>query len=161
MMNKIILISGLALALALATEFKYLSNAVAPQRQATPQSSPLPEARVLGLLGDEALAAPTTVLANKDFQVTITTTGSGCEREGDTSVIISEDSATVMVYDFTMATRPGVACSLVLKRLRHTATLRFTKPGMALIRVWGRRFGSDTPLPVGAPTVLEHRVMVR
>ena len=161
-MNKIIPISGLALALALATGFKYLSGAVALQRQAKPQSAPPQEARVLGLLDERAndVSAPDTVLSGEDFQVTITTTGSGCERAADTGVLVSEDSATVMVYDFTTATRPGVACTMILKRLRHTVNLRFTKRGKALIRVWGRRVGSDTP-PAGAPIVLERRVTVR
>jgi hypothetical protein len=162
-MNKIIPICGLALALVLATGFKRLSDAVALQRQAKPQSAPPQEARVLGLLAESAndtFVAPGAVLAGEDFQVTITTTGSGCERAADTGVIVSEDGATVMVYDFTKATHPGVACTMILKRLRHTVTLRFTRRGKALIRVWGRRVGSDTPA-AGAPIVLERRVTVR
>lgn len=161
-MNKIIPIGGLALSLALAIGFKYLSGPVAAQRQAKPQSTPAREARVLGILDEnanDALVAPAAVRAGEDFQVTITTTGGGCERAGDTGVIVSENGATVMVYDFTTATHPGVACTMIFKQLRHTVTLRFTKPGEALIRVWGRRVGSDTP-PVGAPAVLERRVTV-
>ena len=163
MTNKIIPISCLALALALATGFMRLSGTIASQRQTTPQFFPSQEARVLGILDEsanDALAAPATVQAGVDFQVTITTIGSGCEREADTGVILSENGATVMVYDFTKATHPGVACAMILKHLRHTVTLRFTKRGKALIRVWGRRVGSDTPM-AGAPTVLEHHVTVR
>ena len=163
MTNKIIPISGLALALALATGVMRLNGAVASQRRTTPQYQPPQEARVLGILDEsanDALVAPATVMAGESFQVTITTIGSGCEREADTGVIVSEDGATVMVYDFTKATRPGVACTMILKRLRHTVILRFTKRGKALIRVWGRSVGSDTPL-AGAPTVLERQVTVR
>jgi len=165
MTNKIIPISGLALALALALApgFMRLSGAVASQRRTTPQYQPPQEARMLGILeegANDALVAPAAVMAGEYFQVTITTIGSGCEREGDTGVIVSEDSAAVMVYDFTKATHPGVACTMILKHLRHTVTLRFTKRGKALIRVWGRRVGSDTPL-AGAPTVLERQVTVR
>jgi hypothetical protein len=163
MTNKIIPISGLALALALAPGFMRLSGAVASQRRTTPQYQPPQEARMLGILeegANDALVAPAAVMAGEYFQVTITTIGSGCEREGDTGVIVSEDSAAVMVYDFTKATHPGVACTMILKHLRHTVTLRFTKRGKALIRVWGRRVGSDTPL-AGAPTVLERQVTVR
>jgi hypothetical protein len=162
MTNKIIHISGLALALALVTGIMRLSGAVASQRQTTPQYTPPQEARVLGILDEsenEALVAPSAVPIGEDFQVTITTIGSGCEREADAGVIVSEDGATVMVYDFTKANRPGVACAMIHKRLRHTVTLRFTKRGKALIRVWGRRVGSDTPL-AGAPIVLERRVTV-
>ena len=163
MTNKIIPISCLALALALATGLMRLSGAVASQRRTTPQYAPPQESRVPGILDEsanDALVAPSAVMAGENFQVTITTIGSGCEREADTGVIVSEDSATVMVYDFTKATHPGVACAMIFKQLRHTITLRFTKRGNALIRVWGRRVGSDTPLG-GAPTVLERRVTVR
>jgi len=165
-MKKLITLGGLALALALATGFKNLNSAVAPrasQPQAPARSMPTPEARILGLIDDranDALIVPRTVSAGEDFQVTMTTIGSGCERAADTGVIVTENSATVMVYDLTVATHPGVACTMVLKRLPHTITLRFTKRGEALIRVWGRRVGPDTP-PLGVPTVLEHRVMVK
>jgi hypothetical protein len=161
-MNKIIRTSCLALTLAFATGFfYYLSGAVVSR--ATSQSDPPPEARILGLLdvsGNDALAAPASVRAGEDFQLKITTTGSGCEREGDTGVILMDDSATVMVYDFTTATRPGVACTMIFKRLNHTVNLRFSKPGTAIIRVWGRKVGYDTP-PMGVPTVLERSVTVR
>jgi hypothetical protein len=163
MKNKLIPISGLALALALASGFMRLSGAVASQRRTIQQYAPSQEARVLGILDEsanDAVVAPTTVPAGEDFQVTITTIGSGCEREADSGVIVSENGATVMVYDFTKATHPGVACAMILKHLRHTVTLRFTKRGKALIRVWGRRIGSDTPM-AGAPTVLERHVTVR
>ena len=123
---------------------------------------PTREARILGLVDERAndtVITPSTVSVGEDFQVTVTTTGSGCEREGDTDVIVTENSATVMVYDFTSAIRPGVVCTTEFKRLPHNVTLRFTKPGEALIQVWGRRVGLYTP-PVGVPTVLERRVMV-
>jgi hypothetical protein len=165
MTNKIIPISGLALALALAlaTGFMRLSGAVASQLRIKPQYQPPQESRVLGILEEgakDALVAPSNVMAGEDFQVTITTIGSGCEREADTGVIVSENGATVMVYDYTTATHPGVACTMILKHLRHTVTLRFTKRGKALIQVWGRRVGSDTPM-AGTPTVLERQVTVR
>lgn len=65
-----------------------------------------------------------------------------------------------MVYDFTEATHPGVVCIAVIKRLPHTVTLRFEKPGEAVIRVWGRRVGPETP-PLGVPTVLEHPITIK
>jgi hypothetical protein len=39
-------------------------------------------------------------------------------------------------------------------------SLRFEKPGQALIRVWGRRVGPDTP-PFGVPAILEHRLTIK
>jgi hypothetical protein len=92
--------------------------------------------------------------------VTITTFGGGCERKGDEGVLLAENGATVMVYDFTTATRPGVPCTTILSRFTHTVTLRFTQPGEKVIQVWGRRTGPDTPL-AGAPIVIERRVTVQ
>ena len=130
------------------------------------QSTNLPEARILAVIdySDErtkdVITAPATVRVGEDFQITITTSGGGCERAGDTGVLITENSATVMVYDFTTATRPGVACTMIFKQMPHVVSLRFTRPGEAVIQVWGRRIGKDTP-PMGVPTVLERRVMVK
>jgi len=164
-MNKLIIISLLALSLISVTSFKYLHTVVtthAATQQAPQRSGPAREARILGFLDEhfpDTIIAPRAVSVGEDFQVTITTSGSGCDREGDTGVIITESGANVMVYDFTVATHPGVICTAILKRMPHTVTLRFTKPGEAVIRVWGRRGGATIP-PMGEPTVLERRVMV-
>lgn len=166
-MNKLIIAGSLALALAIVAGFKHLNSAIA-SRAAQPQAPGrfmrAREARILGLVDERAndtVIAPSTVSVGEDFQVTVTTTGSGCERAGDTGVVVTENGATVMVYDFTSSIRPGVTCTLEFKRMPHTVTLRFTKPGEALIQVWGRRVGPDTPpVGVGVPTVLERRVMV-
>jgi hypothetical protein len=158
-MAMVLLIAGLARCAA--------APAQAPTAPATPGQAPAAqEARVLGILDFQAegtkdvLTAPDTVAAGADFDITITTVGGGCERAGDTAVLLAETSASVMVYDFTAATHPGVVCTAILKRLPHTASVRFDKPGEALIRVWGRRVGPETP-PAGQPIVLEHRVMVQ
>jgi hypothetical protein len=164
-MNKFIIISLLALSLISVTGFKYLHTAVATHaaaQQAPQRSGPTREARILGFLDEQfpdTIVVPSAVSVGEDFQVTVITSGSGCEREADTGVIVTENGANVMVYDFTAATHPGVVCLAVLKRLPHTVTLRFTKPGEAVIRVWGRRGGATIP-PMGEPTVLERRVMV-
>lgn len=119
--------------------------------------------RVLGLLNfqgtQDPIIAPATVGVGQPFQVTITTFGNGCVEKGDEGVVISETGASVFVYDFTTATRPGVVCTTILKRLQHTVTLTFTQPGEKVIRVWGRQEGPATPL--GVPVVLEQRVLVQ
>jgi hypothetical protein len=122
------------------------------------------EARVPGTIdfGSESkdvIIAPNKVKAGKDFEVKIATVGGGCEREGDVSVILGENTASLFVYDFTTATQPNVACTMIMKRLEHSATLNFTKPGEAIIRVWGRRIGSDTPAG-GEPMILEKKITV-
>ena len=114
--------------------------------------------------GDEraqdVITAPKSVQVRKDFQLTINTFGSGCESEGDTSVIYSATGATLMVYDVTIAVRPDVVCTAVMRRMPHIVMLRFEKPGVALLRVWGRRVGPETP-PLGVPFVLDHSITVK
>ncbi|MEP7271735.1 MAG: hypothetical protein ABI882_09530 [Acidobacteriota bacterium] len=129
------------------------------------QRTPAREVRILGLLDvslladGETISAPKTVRAGESFQVTVTTSGGGCEKGGDISVILGEAHADLMVFDTTVATRPHVACTMIYKRLAHTATVQFSRTGEAVIRVWGRRVGSDTP-SFGSPTVIEHRLRV-
>lgn len=129
------------------------------------QRAAMQEMRVPGIIdysndrSQDVLKAPTVVRLGEEFQVTINTFGGGCERAGDTSVLVSDTGATIMVYDFTTAIRPGIACTMVLKRMPHVVPMRITQPGEAVIRIWGRRIGSDTP-PVGVPTVIEHRIQV-
>jgi hypothetical protein len=107
----------------------------------------------------DVVSAPERVRVREDFGIRITTFGGGCEREGPTSVVLSETGAEVMVYDVTRATHPDIVCAAVIRRLPHTVTLRFEKPGQALIRVWGRSAASAAS-PFGEPIVLEHRIAV-
>ena len=133
---------------------------------AKPGARATQEAVVLGIIdfGNEGsknvVTAPSTVAVGEEFKITITTFGSGCEREGTSSTIITATGASIMVYDITAAIRPGVICAAVIKRLPHEVILRFDKPGQGVIRVWGRRVGPDTP-PVGVPVVLEHPVTIK
>jgi hypothetical protein len=123
------------------------------------------EARVPGMLEFQAedaadvVTMPETVQAGEAFDITITTFGGGCDSAGETAVLLTPNTAAVMVYDITTATRPDVICPAVLRRLPHTATLQFDEPGEALIQIWGRRMSADTS-PAGAPVVLERRVTV-
>ena len=133
---------------------------------AKPGARATQEAVVLGIidLGNEGsknvVTAPSTVAVGEEFKITITTFGGGCEREGTSSTIITAEGATIMVYDITSAIHPGVICTAEIKRLPHSLSLRFDKPGQALIRVWGRRVGPDTP-PLGVPAILEHRLTIK
>jgi hypothetical protein len=122
------------------------------------------DARVPGIIdmntqSEFVIETPKSVKAGKNFEVKILTLGGGCEREGDTSVIQGENDAAIFVYDFTTATQPGMACTMELKRLSHTVTLQFKKPGEVIIRLWGRRVGTDTPLG-GEPMILEKKIVV-
>jgi hypothetical protein len=126
-----------------------------------PQQARVPGIIYFGTDGKkDVLSAPTRVGVGEDFEIKITTFGGGCDREGDTTVIILASGAAVMVYDLTVATHPRVICPAVVKRMPHTVTLRFEKPGEALIQIWGRRVSPEAPL-FGVPAVLEHRVTIK
>ena len=134
--------------------------------QGEAQRRPAQEARIPGLLNmspearREVIMVPSSVAVGETFEITVTTSGGGCERAGDTSVVLGQSEANVMIYDMTVATLPNVACTMIYKTLPHKATLKFTKPGEGVIRIWGRRVGSDTT-HFGVPAVLEHRITVR
>lgn len=122
------------------------------------------ESRVPGMLAEPAEAtpvlAPSSVSAGERFEVTITTTGSGCDRLGDTGILQGERDAVIYVYDFTSANRPGVACTMIFKHLTRKVPLAFSQPGEVVIRVWGRRSRQDGT-PGGEPFLIERRVQVR
>jgi hypothetical protein len=125
---------------------------------------PAKEARVLGIIdyngqSQNVITVPKSVKPGKSFDVEIKTQGSGCEREGDTSVIMMQSGASVMLFDFTTATQPGVVCTMVMKTFTHTATLKFDQPGEMLLRVWGRSIGQNTPLD-GEPVIVEKKIKV-
>jgi hypothetical protein len=125
---------------------------------------PGPAQRVLGILSSnetqEAVTAPTTAQVGVPFTVTIITSGGGCEEKGDEGVIVADNGATIMVYDLTTATRPGVLCTTIFKQFTHTVNLSFPQPGEKLIQVWGRRTGPGLPAG-GVPIVVERRVLVQ
>lgn len=122
-------------------------------------------ARVLGMLvsddkqAGDAVSAPASVKAGEEFQVRITTGGNGCVSEGETQLVYSaEKAADLFVYDLTTATGPDVACTMIYKQFTHTATLKFTAPGTAVIRVWARK---QSGAPFGEPVVIEKCITVK
>ena len=141
--------------------FRLAALALVLALEGVPAQQPADLARIPGILQfhDEpttgVLTAPETARVGEEFQVTITTFGGGCEEAGDAGLVLGERNATIHVGDFTSATRPGVVCTAILKRLPHTLTLRFTEPGEAVVRVWGRQVGRYTPAG-GSPVVLEY-----
>ncbi|MEZ5346565.1 MAG: hypothetical protein R2681_13525 [Pyrinomonadaceae bacterium] len=107
----------------------------------------------------DAVTLPESVEAGKDFEISVTTSGSGCVSAGETEVVSSQSAADIFVYDHTTATRPNVVCTMIFKTFRHTAILRFDERGEAMIRVWGRRQGGDSLM--GEPFVIEKPVTVK
>lgn len=122
------------------------------------------ESRVPGMLAEPAevtpVLTPSSVAVGERFTVKITTTGSGCDRLGDTGVLLGERDAVIYVYDFTSANRPGVVCTMIFKHLTREVPLTFSQPGEAVIRVWGRRSTQDGA-PGGEPFLVERKIQVR
>ena len=108
---------------------------------------------------ESKLLAPAVVQAGRDFKATIYTYGGGCESQGGEEVTVSENTATVKVYDFTTATSLSSICTLQLKLFPHIVTLRFAKPGEAIIKFVGQREVNDS-IWRSRSFVREHRLMV-
>lgn len=99
-----------------------------------------------------ALVAPDTVAAGAPFAVTVTTYGSSsCTRPSGAEVEVGGLTAEITPYDL-QATRG--ACTDDLRAYARDVALRFTTPGEAVVRLRGRRFGSE-------PALFEARVVVR
>ena len=105
------------------------------------------------------LVAPTVVQADKDFKITFHTYGGGSKSKGGEEVYITENNATVEVYDFTTATSLSSVCTMQLKLFPHTVTLRFAKPGEAIIKIVGQR-EVNSGIWRRRSFVREHRLMV-
>lgn len=114
--------------------------------------------RVLGVIdhhGDPVqVEVPAEVARGTDFQVAVVTYGGGCVSQGDTDVQIDGLSAVVAPFDIDVS-GPGVFCTMELRQFRHTATLRFDRPGTATIIFRGRR------VPEGDVVSVERTVRVR
>lgn len=138
-----------AMLLGVLTSSTALAQEPRPNAQRVPGTFALDESTA-----EPTVVAPETARAGQEFQVTITTIGSGCEEQGDEGVILGNRIANIHVYDFTTATKPGVACTLIFKQFKHTVTLSFAETGTANIRVWGRHTGRYYP-GGGTPVTLE------
>lgn len=99
---------------------------------------------------------PEAVDRGVEFQVTVHTFGGGCVDQGHTEVSVAAGSVEVRPYDVFVTHMPeSYACTDILNRFPHRATLRLDQPGTATIRVRGRAQPGDTPL------VIERTVLVR
>ncbi|MBW3655143.1 MAG: hypothetical protein KY444_03495 [Gemmatimonadetes bacterium] len=93
--------------------------------------------RVIGVIGDgSGIEVPATVQAGQDFTVTIQTSWpNGCAHEDGTEVQQGAASATVTPYDHVSE---GGTCTHAPQRFTHVATLRFSQPGTAVVKIRGR-----------------------
>jgi hypothetical protein len=99
---------------------------------------------------------PSTVSRGVDFDVTVRTYGGGCVDQGDTEIMLSGPDAEVRPFDIFVVEMPdNYACTDILKRFTHRATLRFTQAGAATVRIRGRAE------PGGEIIVVERQVTVQ
>lgn len=83
------------------------------------------------------LVAPDTVRAGVPFTVTVHTIGvSGCWRADGQDVSVADGVATITPWD---AHSGAEVCTEVLGYLPHQAQVTFATPGVAVVRVAGRR----------------------
>jgi hypothetical protein len=138
----------------MAATFAALAQELPPGAQRVPGAFSFDESTA-----GPVVVVPERVVAGQEFQVTITTVGGGCEDVGDNGVILGNRVANVHVYDFTTATKPGVACTLIFKQFKHTVTLSLPEAGAHTIRVWGRQTGRYYA-EGGAPVALDVPITV-
>lgn len=102
------------------------------------------------------LDAPDTIDAGVSFTVTVRTFGGGCIDQGDTEVSVAGQTAELRPFDiFTTHLPRNYACPDILFHYSHTASVRFTESGVAVVRVVGRVAPGDSA------TTLERTVVVR
>jgi hypothetical protein len=135
-------------------------------------SEPTADQRVVGiidmgdLLGEAFLtviAAPDTVTAGVPFEATISTIGSGgCWDDDGADVAYETGLALVTPFD-RVTTRVGgapAACTRIFVKLPRTVRLVFGQPGVATLRVSGRKVSGGV-LSTATPATVEKQIIVR
>jgi hypothetical protein len=91
----------------------------------------------------EVLALPPSAAAGADFTITVRTFGDGCTTGARTVLRYEGNLAIVTPYDNHVAwLPPNMACPSIIASPVHTVALRFATPGVAQVRVEGRRYPS-------------------
>lgn len=122
-------------------------------------------ARVLAIIGAdpgkgiESIKIPDEVKAGKKFPVKISTFGNGCVSKDEISVIKHGNEVDLFVFNKTLATEPGVMCTMIHKEIPYTTYLRFDEKGVGTIRVWARVSSDGSSM--GMPVLLQLTTVVR
>ncbi|HEX7240253.1 MAG TPA: hypothetical protein VF263_08315 [Longimicrobiaceae bacterium] len=121
-------------------------------------------AGILEFYGERAgVTVPDTARVGESVTIVVETFGGPVEAGpgevvciGPGSTEVARDGLVVEVKPVDVATRPAAdfPCADMLVRLRHEATVTFTRSGTATVRVVGRRAPADEAL------VLTRRVVV-
>lgn len=96
-----------------------------------------------------AVQVPDTITSGVATTIHISTKSGGCTRRGPTVVTSGDHLVTVRLFDSVLVRRPDdYVCPLILNLSRLPVVVRFSTPGLGLLRV----IGADT---------IEHHVMIR
>lgn len=104
----------------------------------------------------DVLVLPPSAAAGADFTITVTSVGDGCSAPARTDVRYESNVAIVTPYDNQVVwLPPNWGCPDILLTHVHVATLRFTTPGVAQVRVEGRRYPGLEPAAVTGTLTIE------
>ena len=108
----------------------------------------------------DPLVAPDTVQSGVPFTAIVSTFGpSTCWWEAGAEMSLEPAAATITPYDRTLETEDG-DCPDSYRFLRREVELRFEHPGVAVLRVTGRKvLGSN--FDRSTPTTVEKRIYVK
>jgi hypothetical protein len=108
----------------------------------------------LGVLEPPAaplVTVPDTVAASTDFDVSVRTSGGGCNDIGTTEVaMVDERTAEVRPWDYAQVN--AKVCTAIYKIFNHHATLRFANTGIATVRVIGQ--SGDSTITIARTVVV-------
>ena len=103
------------------------------------------------------IEVPEAATVGAPVVVTVGTFGGGCTAQGPTEVTVSGLAATVQPLDSSIVPFPDLACTEELLVFEHRVELRFAEPGVATVRVLGRRepgggpFEAERTIVIGEP----------
>ena len=89
------------------------------------------------------ITVPELVRAGEDVPVTVYTTGSTCEKEGDTEFAFVNGVLEIQPFDLTRVLQENEDCGLLLQYFEHTIIVRFSEPGPATVRATGSTPGAS------------------
>ena len=109
---------------------------------------------VIAFYGDPVrVTVPDSMRLGLPAKVTVETYGSGCDNEVDTSVAVEGNLALVEPYEYVNVD-PGVFCPAIVIGHTHEVTIMFKEPGMAKVRIIGRREPGDHRMTVERSVVV-------
>ncbi len=120
----------------------YVGTVIVSACHGTAEPDVAPEVGIIEFYNDRSmvLTLPATARAGQDINVVVRTFGNGCVSAAGTAVRYGTAVASLTPYDNDLSrASPGVVCLGILVRPAHVVTLQFPEPGVATVRVEGRK----------------------